>query len=214
MRTHKPFIITIVGPESSGKTTLARQLASDLGCPWVPEYARDYLEGLGRTYEEHDLERIAEGQAEAILKASRMHQAPGSEQTEMSLWQAMEAVTGSQPALSALGKNEGRGFLAIGGREDQPNALVFCTAEFGHEPRPILVVDSGLMSLRLWAMIKYNTTIPIVEGALREDMTSLYVLCRPVYPWHPDPLREAPALVDRAWIYNRFLKEMVMLQVK
>ena len=69
MTVHKPFIITIVGPESSGKTTLARQLAADLGCPWVPEYAREYLDGLGRTYEEDDLQIIARGQLEAILSA-------------------------------------------------------------------------------------------------------------------------------------------------
>ena len=64
---HKPFIITIVGPESSGKTTLARELASFYDAPWVAEYARKYLEGLGRPYEENDLMRIAEGQLEAIL---------------------------------------------------------------------------------------------------------------------------------------------------
>ena len=57
--------IAITGPESSGKTTLARALAAHFGVPWVPEFAREYLEGLDRPYVEDDLLRIAEGQLEA-----------------------------------------------------------------------------------------------------------------------------------------------------
>ncbi len=57
--------IAITGPESSGKTTLAKALAAHYGVPWVPEFAREYLEGLGRPYVEEDLVRIAEGQREA-----------------------------------------------------------------------------------------------------------------------------------------------------
>jgi len=54
--------IAIVGPESTGKSTLARQLASQLGTVWVPEFARDYLAALNRPYEANDLEKIAQGQ--------------------------------------------------------------------------------------------------------------------------------------------------------
>ena len=56
--------IAITGPESSGKTTLARALAAHFGVPWVPEFARDYLAELDRPYVEEDLLRIAEGQLE------------------------------------------------------------------------------------------------------------------------------------------------------
>lgn len=54
--------IVITGPESSGKTTLARQLAQVLSTSWVPEYARTFIDQLERPYEEHDLLKIAEGQ--------------------------------------------------------------------------------------------------------------------------------------------------------
>ena len=57
--------ICVTGPESSGKTTLAMALAEHFAVPWVPEFAREYLEGLGRPYVEEDLLRIAEGQLEA-----------------------------------------------------------------------------------------------------------------------------------------------------
>ncbi|HEU4496235.1 MAG TPA: DUF4301 family protein, partial [Flavobacterium sp.] len=36
--------IALYGPESTGKTTLARQLASYFSASWVPEFARNYLQ--------------------------------------------------------------------------------------------------------------------------------------------------------------------------
>jgi nicotinamide riboside kinase len=36
--------IAIYGPESTGKTTLARQLAAHFNTQWVPEFAREYLQ--------------------------------------------------------------------------------------------------------------------------------------------------------------------------
>ncbi len=56
------FKIAITGPESSGKTTLARQLAAFFDVPCVPEYARIYLNLLRRPYYAEDLLHIAHGQ--------------------------------------------------------------------------------------------------------------------------------------------------------
>ncbi len=36
--------VTVIGPESSGKTTLAQALAARFAAPWVPEAARRYAE--------------------------------------------------------------------------------------------------------------------------------------------------------------------------
>jgi len=54
--------IAITGPESTGKSMLAEQLAAHYGTLWVPEYAREYLNGLNRPYEFDDLAKIARGQ--------------------------------------------------------------------------------------------------------------------------------------------------------
>ncbi len=58
--------ITTYGPESTGKTTLARQLAEHFNTIWIPEFARDFLENIkineGRDCEEKDLLPIAIGQ--------------------------------------------------------------------------------------------------------------------------------------------------------
>ncbi len=38
--------IAIVGPESTGKSTISKQLAKHYNVPWVPEYARYYCAAL------------------------------------------------------------------------------------------------------------------------------------------------------------------------
>jgi NadR type nicotinamide-nucleotide adenylyltransferase len=54
--------IAITGPESTGKTTLARQLAAHYETLWVPEFARFYLTFLDRAYTPEDVIEIAKGQ--------------------------------------------------------------------------------------------------------------------------------------------------------
>lgn len=65
----KTLKIGITGPESTGKSTLAKQLAHYYRTIWVPEYAREYLAGLNRAYTQADVEQIATGQL------TRMNQA-------------------------------------------------------------------------------------------------------------------------------------------
>ena len=53
METIKKFVI--IGPESTGKSTLCNQLAEHYQTLWVPEYAREYLEKNGTDYTYDDL---------------------------------------------------------------------------------------------------------------------------------------------------------------
>lgn len=57
--------IVVIGPESTGKSTLSSQLAAHFKTVWVKEFARGYLETLNRPYEKEDLLTIAEGQLRA-----------------------------------------------------------------------------------------------------------------------------------------------------
>ena len=54
--------IALVGPESTGKSTLAAQLANHFQAPLITEYARNYIDDLDRPYRESDLLEIAQGQ--------------------------------------------------------------------------------------------------------------------------------------------------------
>jgi len=68
LRQQEANIIKVVlfGPESTGKTTLSRQLAIHYNTVWVPEYAREYLQkkwnNERKTCETSDLIPIAIGQ--------------------------------------------------------------------------------------------------------------------------------------------------------
>jgi len=54
--------IVIIGPESTGKSTLCEQLAAHYNTEWVREYAREYLLKNGVAYSFEDLLEIAKGQ--------------------------------------------------------------------------------------------------------------------------------------------------------
>lgn len=51
--------IAIIGPESTGKTELSKQLAEYFHCDWVPELAREYVEQKGNIYTYEDVVEIA-----------------------------------------------------------------------------------------------------------------------------------------------------------
>ena len=64
------YKVAIIGPESTGKSTLARELAEQFKGTYVPEYAREYVERKGRkelTYDE--VCEIAREQIRSISEA-------------------------------------------------------------------------------------------------------------------------------------------------
>jgi nicotinamide riboside kinase len=54
--------IVIIGPESTGKSSLCKQLAGHYHTVWVEEYAREYLLKNGTDYTFDNLLDIAKGQ--------------------------------------------------------------------------------------------------------------------------------------------------------
>ncbi len=70
----RPFYakrICLFGPESTGKSTMATQLAARFRTICVPEYGRTYTDIFGTDCDADDLRRIADGQRAAILAAER-----------------------------------------------------------------------------------------------------------------------------------------------
>jgi NadR type nicotinamide-nucleotide adenylyltransferase len=59
----KPLIkVAVIGPESTGKSTLCEMLALHYDTQWCPEFAREYLLTHGMDYTYDDLLSIAKGQ--------------------------------------------------------------------------------------------------------------------------------------------------------
>ncbi|THF48789.1 DUF4301 family protein [Flavobacterium supellecticarium] len=79
-RYSKVIKVTMYGPESTGKTTLSKQLAEHFKTIWIPEYARNYLqqkwEEQQAICDENDMLPIAIGQMklenEAVQIASKL----------------------------------------------------------------------------------------------------------------------------------------------
>ncbi len=144
--------IIVTGPESSGKTTLARMLAAYYQAPLVDEQARAYLNELGRPYVEADLLAIAGRQ-----------------------WAAeQQAVAIAAEASSAM-----------------------------------IVGDTDLITLRIWAVEKYGRCDPWIVKMTQEQRGDHYLLCTPDMPWEPDPQRENPNDRDRLFaLYERELNAL------
>ena len=72
---NKQIRIAVTGPESTGKTTLAKQLAEHYQGQYIPEYAREYIENLQNRYTFADIESIANKQVEqySATKSSSEH---------------------------------------------------------------------------------------------------------------------------------------------
>jgi len=54
--------VAVIGPESTGKSTLCELLAMHYNTQWCPEFAREYLLTHGMDYTYEDLLFIAKGQ--------------------------------------------------------------------------------------------------------------------------------------------------------
>ena len=74
--------IVVIGPESTGKSTLCGYLADYYNTLWCPEFARQYLLDNGTTYTIDDLITIAKGQLDAVQKYTRALQSQ-IDQTEI-----------------------------------------------------------------------------------------------------------------------------------
>jgi HTH-type transcriptional repressor of NAD biosynthesis genes len=72
VRPHFVKRVAVLGPESSGKTTLARQLAERFETVWVHEWARPFYDWKGLDIQPEDLPLIARGQDAAIHARERL----------------------------------------------------------------------------------------------------------------------------------------------
>ena len=62
MEQKPPIKIAVIGPESTGKSTLCELLAQHYNTQWCPEFAREFLLTHGTDYTYDDLLYIAKGQ--------------------------------------------------------------------------------------------------------------------------------------------------------
>jgi nicotinamide riboside kinase len=77
------------------------------------------------------------------------------------------------------------------------------------ENSELVILDTDLLVVFLWAKIKYRHHFDWMEEKLRKQTDRLYLLCAPDIAWTPDPLRENPN--DRQEIFEVYKTELIRL---
>lgn len=93
--------IVIIGPESTGKSTLCEELAQHYKTLWVPEFAREYLEVNGTDYTYEDLLTIAKGQLALEEKHTdkQIENLKFETENKTNLYAIQDLARSSQPSL-------------------------------------------------------------------------------------------------------------------
>lgn len=151
--------IAITGPESSGKTTLARELSVLFQGSWVPEFAREFLTTRNGIYTVKDLDSIVQGQLHLWEKySSDRILFYDTEMLVMKIWSEFKYQTCSPFILSAV---ENQSF----------DHYFLCRPDIEWEEDPLRENPEKrveLFELYLNELIKKKLPFTIVEGDLEK----------------------------------------------
>ena len=154
--------VVLFGPESTGKTRLAEQLAARYGEPWVPEYVRGFWDAHAGHIEAGDLDAIARGQLqaedEAAGRARRLLVCDTDLLTNV-LWADLLFPGACPPWLRAEADRRSRTYALY----------LFCQTDLPFEPDPqrCFPDEAGRrMCLRLWRETLETRGLPfrLIQG--------------------------------------------------
>lgn len=189
--------IVIIGPESTGKSTLCEQLAAHYNTLWCPEYAREYLLKHGTNYSFEDLLTIAKGQL--ALEEKYIESVLSSRESEIK-------TNGLQNADSRFRTQDSLLFIDT----DMYVMKVWCEFVFGSCHRFIL---DQIVKRKYDLYLLCNVDLPWVKDELREypdleTRSRLYLIYKDILinqsvPWvdvsgnYDERLRKAIIATDK-----------------
>ena len=162
--------IVVIGPESTGKSTLCEGLARHFSLQgpsdWVPEYAREYLLKYGKKYQYADLMTMAKGQlALEEAHAIKLQERVGQTRVKDS----------GEPIVEGLGQmNDDRIRQSKRVRD------------------PILFIDTDMYVMKVWSEFVFGRCDAWILDQVVGRSYDGYLLCRTDLPWTADELREYP----------------------
>jgi len=183
----------VIGPESTGKSTLCAQLAEHFQSLWVPEFARGYLEKKISPYTYDDLLVIAKGQVELEEKYIDVITEPKKSDDSSPLMQNQITESPNLPTGQA-------GF--------QITKLISIVPPLNKE---VLFIDTDMHVMQVWCEFAFGKCHNWILRQLAQRSYNLYLLCDVDLAWVKDELREYPDLETRAKLY-RFYKEQMVNQ--
>jgi len=165
--------IVVIGPESTGKSTLCQLLAEHYNTRWCPEYAREYLLTNGVSYTYQDLLAIAKGQLALEDEYTKFLKGEAS------------IIKPSDNDDTANGNRE----LKIEDNISKPAA-------------DLLFVDTDMYIMKVWCEYVFGKCHSFILEQIDVRKYDLYLLCNPDLPWEPDVLREYPDEAARIELYG------------
>lgn len=170
--------VVVIGPESTGKSTLCQLLAAHYGTIWCAEYAREYLLNNGTDYTYDDLLTIARGQL--LLQA-----------------QAEKAISNRQLPVGNCNSSE-----------NIPDASLHNTHYISHIAHPasnttqLLFIDTDMYVMKVWCEYVFGKCHQFILDEVVQRRYNLYLLCKPDIAWVKDELREYPDEQTRIKLYH------------
>ena len=79
-------------------------------------------------------------------------------------------------------------------------------AQKGHN---LLICDTDILVVKIWSEVKFGKVSPVVEHLYQTTTYDLTFLCKPIYAWEFDPLREAPDPEERMRLYSLYFDALV-----
>ena len=170
MEAIKKFVV--IGPESTGKSTLCSRLAEYYETLWVPEYAREYLLKNGTNYSFEDLLTIAKRQIESEDAVCNQVFT-----NKVSTREVLQAATSVKP-------------------------VSYSTTYIAHPTSSrLLFIDTDMYVMKVWCEYVFNKCHTWVLNRIAERNYDGYILCNPDLDWVADALREYPDKTVREKLY-------------
>lgn len=179
--------VGIIGPESTGKSTLAQQLSQRYHGIYVPEYAREYVEQLRRPYTYDDVCTIARHQIEQLQAYA------------------------SSPKKTNVGKIENG--CSAKETENSNTAEVADERWKALSQDGIVFFDTELIITRVWFDYCYGSAPDWLLEAMAQYKMDVYLLLYPDLAWVDDPVRENGGETIRLELFRRYEQEIQSLGV-
>lgn len=198
--------VIILGPESTGKSTLCARLATHYSTLWCPEYAREYLLKNGNDYSYQDLLIIAKGQLELEEEfVKKMLEKVAHETAVENLETAIlkpetEIENDQSPTTNHKPKTR------------NPKQET-CIRQPSTVNCQLLFADTDMHVMKVWCEYVFNKCHSFILEKLAEQSCDLYLLCNPDLPWVKDELREYPDLQSRLELYHIYKDLLINQQI-
>lgn len=168
----KKFVV--IGPESTGKSTLCEGLAAHYGTEWVREYAREYLDLHGMDYTFGDLLTIARGQL------------AGEDEGVRRVCARLDERAAEGRAAATLQRGDG------GAGDEGERAAGRLQREDEKGKAGVLFIDTDMYVMKVWGEFVFGACDTWILDQIVERKYDGYLLCNIDLPWSFDKLREYP----------------------